>query len=125
MSKPAKLNKAADIKRVLQIQLVVIIVLTFMTYIFFSKQSAQAYILGSLVAWCGHTIFAAHGFKFYGAAAKDKILVSMYFGQLLKWLFTLVAFILLFMLSKDLPVAFILVGFVLTQMSNWLFIVIK
>lgn len=124
MNTPAKLHNITKIKKILQLQLIVILLGTSIVYMLWQKMSAQGFFTGAIIAWVGHFIFAYFSFKYIGAKAKNKIVSNMYRGHMLKWVITIICFIISVKIMPE-NVLFLIIGFSFSQINNWLFLLVK
>ncbi|WP_338412398.1 ATP synthase subunit I [Psychrobacter raelei] len=91
-----------------------------------SNDSAYAFIiaksvaLGALLNWVAQTVFAWFIFRYSGAQARQNIVGSLYFGQIVKWVIVIAGFSLIFMTIKSLSAAAIVVGFMTMQIGQFL-----
>lgn len=127
MTKSAQLKErnSKEIQRLQSIQLVIILTCTLLCFFAFGKPATQAYIIGSMIAWFGACIYRYYTFKYSSPRDSQKIVMSMYKGQMIKWFVTIILFVIIFKQYKTINALFLFLGFSFSQLNSWIFILKK
>lgn len=105
-------------KKVLFFQSLVAIVLTFFYTIFYGKYQGISAAYGGLVCIIPGAIFAILAFRYTGASRLKLVVRSFNKGSKLKFIFTIVLFMLVYRWNNLQPIA-LLVTYVVTLMAQW------
>lgn len=104
--------------KLLQVQLLVMFVLSAFVFIATGMHAASSIVLGGLVSALPNAYFAKVLFRYHGALVAQKIVRSFYKGEAIKLLLTFSLFALIFKMINVVPMAF-MIGFIAAQMVFW------
>ena len=76
---------------------------------------SKSIAIGALLNGLTHLLFAWAVFRQTGSQARRHIVNNLYLGQMLKWVVTLVGFVLIFILVKPLSAIGLFFGFIMMQ----------
>ena len=109
--------------KVLFYQSLIATVLTVIFTLFFGKYSGISALYGGLVCVLPGTVFAHLAFKYAGASQNKLVVRSFNKGSKLKFIFTIVLFVMVYKWPNLQPLP-LLIGYVVTLMSQWPIIII-
>lgn len=78
-------------------------------------QLSKNVLAGSVLAWFGQLLFAKIALGVTGYRQRRQIVHRFYLAHLLKWLFTMLGFALIFIYLKPLNALWVFIGFMLLQ----------
>lgn len=104
---------------VLYLQLLFIVVLSLVLFIFFGYISSLSIFCGGLVSLIPNVYFYKKAFKYKGAQNAAKIINSFYQGQAAKYILNAVFFSIMLSISFIKPVE-LFIGYLSTQLAYWL-----
>ncbi|MDU0353345.1 ATP synthase subunit I [Paraglaciecola aquimarina] len=94
------------------------LIVSFIYFIFFGKYQAISAVYGGLICVLPGMVFAFLVFRYAGASKNKLVVRSFSKGSKLKFLFTIVMFILIYKWQHLQPIA-LLVTYAVTLMAQW------
>lgn len=73
---------------------------------------------GALLNFIAQSTFTLMAYRATGAKLRQQIMLNMYFGQVLKWLITLIGFAMIFIYAKPINAAVVVLGYLIMQLSH-------
>lgn len=122
MTVPARRNQKQQIYALQRRQLIILLVLVIMALIGELLLSGGVIItksiaLGAILHYIAQSIFTVVAYRETGVKVRQKIMLNMYLGQMLKWLITLMGFALIFLYAKPVMAPLAIVGYFVTQLA--------
>jgi len=109
--------------KVLFYQSLIAIVLTFVFTFFYGKYSGISALYGGLICVLPGTVFAYLAFKYAGASQNKLVVRSFNKGSKLKFIFTIVLFVVVYKWPNLQPLP-LLISYVVTLMAQWPIIIL-
>ena len=100
-------------------QAIFVLLMTIIIFLGWDIKTAKSGLIGGLTAVIPNLIFALYAFRFAGAQSAKMVTASFYRGQSLKFLTTLVLFIVAFKWMNVL-IEPMMLAFILTLLTHWL-----
>tara|TARA_R110000751_G_scaffold307898_1_gene434180 strand:+ start:76669 stop:77058 length:390 start_codon:yes stop_codon:yes gene_type:complete len=110
-------------KKVLFYQSLIAVVLAFIFTFYYGKNSGISALYGGLICVLPGMIFAFLAFRYAGANQNKLVVRSFNKGSKLKFIFTIVLFVLVYKWSNLQPLP-LLVSYVVTLMAQWPIIIL-
>ena len=104
--------------KVLFYQSLIVIILTFLFGVFYGKYSGISAFYGGFICLISGIVFALLAFKYAGASQNHLVVRSFNKGSRLKFVFTIVMFVMVYKLSNLQPLP-LLISYVITLMVQW------
>ncbi len=127
MSQPALRNRKQHIAKALKAEswvlFVAIIIMIVIDMIWLSRTNtefviARSFSLGAILSYISHVVFAWFLFRHTSVKAKRHIVRQFYLGEAVKWVISLIGFLLIFITIKPLSAFALLIGFIVMQISH-------
>jgi len=100
-------------------QLLVAVVLFPLVCAFWGKQAAGSFGVGAVICVVPNMYLYWRVFRHFGARAVKRIVGAFYFGEIVKWVLTIIGFMGALQLLWVLPL-WLFVGYITTQLGFWL-----
>lgn len=115
-----KANKRLHVvKMMMGVQFMAMFLVAATAWIFRDQVAAYSALLGGFVCWLPSCYFAFRAFRYSGARSADKIVRSMYAGEVGKMFLTMALFTIVFVRVRPLDALALFAGFALVQSVNW------
>ena len=112
-------KRLSVIKWMLIVQFLTMFMVALLAWLLKDRVAAYSALLGGFICWLPSCYFAFKAFRFSGARAADKIVRSMYAGEVGKMFLTMALFTVVFIRVRPLDALALFAGFVLIQSVNW------
>jgi len=107
------------IKWMLVVQFLTTLLFALVAWLIKGQVAGYSALLGGFICWLPSCYFAYRAFRYKGARAADKIVRSMYAGEVGKMLLTMALFTMVFVRVRPLDALALFAGFVIIQSVNW------
>lgn len=131
MTRPANRDRRKHITQALKkeswVLLTLVVLVIVLDMMFFTKTVdtnmgqlvwARSFVLGALLSYISHVLFAWFMFRYSGVKASRHIVNQFYLGESIKWLITIVGFSLIFITIRPLNAMALFIGFIVMQISH-------
>ena len=105
-------------RKVLIIQSIIVVLFTLFFAFFYGKYSGISALYGGLICLVSGTVFAFLAFRYAGASQNQLVVRSFNKGSKLKFVFTIVMFVLVYKWPNLQPLPLI-VSYIVTLMAQW------
>ncbi|MEE9333264.1 MAG: F0F1 ATP synthase subunit I [Granulosicoccaceae bacterium] len=107
------------IKWMLLVQLLTTLLFAIVAWLVRGQVAGYSALLGGFICWLPSCYFAYRAFRYKGARAADKIVRSLYAGEVGKMFLTMALFTIVFVRVRPLDALALFAGFVIVQSVNW------
>ena len=107
------------IKWMLVVQFLTTLFVALAAWLVKGQVAAYSALLGGFICWLPSCYFAYRAFRYKGARAADKIVRSMYAGEVGKMFLTMALFTMVFVRVRPLDALALFAGFMIVQSVNW------
>ena len=107
------------IKWMLGVQFLTMLLVGLAAWLAKGQVAGYSALLGGFICWLPSCYFAYRAFRYKGARAADKIVRSMYAGEVGKMFLTMALFTIVFVRVRPLDALALFLGFVIVQSVNW------
>ncbi len=107
------------IKWMLMVQLLTTLLFALAAWLIKGQVTGYSVLLGGFICWLPSCYFAYKAFRYKGARAADKIVRSMYAGEVGKMFLTMALFTIVFVRVRPLDALALFAGFMVVQSVNW------
>lgn len=123
MSRPAVRTHKIGVYNTQARQILVLLLITLIVAIYDSVQGLQfvatkSVFAGALLQFVAQSIFTYFAYRKTGAGASQQIMLNMYLGQIIKWLFSLMGFALIFIYLHPIGAGLVIVGYFAMQLCH-------
>ena len=80
--------------------------------------ATKSMMFGALLSYVAQTAFTFIAYRLTGAKVRQAIVLHLYLGQVVKWVFTIVGFAMIFLWAKPIIAPMVLIGYILMQFRH-------